>query len=75
MLVDALAGKVRALLCDFGLSQIVEADSAGLTTSSFHGKGSPRYMSPELLEEGARRGPESDVWAWGCVVLEARVPF
>ena len=30
---------------------------------------SARYFSPELLEDGARPTPESDMWAFGCVAF------
>lgn len=30
---------------------------------------SARYLSPELLEDGARPTPESDMWAFGCVAF------
>lgn len=67
---NALVNKdIRAVLCDFGLSRLMQTDPSGLTTS-VSVKGSTRYLSPELLEEGATHSRESDVWAWGCVLLE-----
>ncbi|KAG8897969.1 hypothetical protein FRB99_007743 [Tulasnella sp. 403] len=74
---DIKAGNVlvaddgHAMLCDFGLARTTEAFSTGLTTANFDSAGSRRYQSPELiLGEVSRRSLESDVWAWGCLLLE-----
>lgn len=69
MLVCIEDQQAKALLCDFGLAKIKETDSSGLTTSSFNLKGSSRYMSPELCLD-PMRDFQSDIWAWGCVLLE-----
>ncbi|KIO22781.1 hypothetical protein M407DRAFT_216029, partial [Tulasnella calospora MUT 4182] len=64
----------QAVLMDFGLSKALEGTPSGLTTTSFGLRGSTRYMSPELVsEDDARRTLASDVWAWGCLLLEASV--
>ncbi|KAG8984883.1 hypothetical protein FRB93_006180 [Tulasnella sp. JGI-2019a] len=58
----------KALLCDFGLAKLVEAGHSGLSTSSnFHG--SVRWCSPELFHDSPRT-LASDIWAYGCVVIE-----
>ncbi|KAG9001437.1 hypothetical protein FRB90_011606 [Tulasnella sp. 427] len=59
----------KAVLCDFGLSQMVQDDDGGLTTSKGL-KGSTRYLSPELIKDDGSRTLASDVWAWGCLLLE-----
>ncbi|KIO17969.1 hypothetical protein M407DRAFT_84447, partial [Tulasnella calospora MUT 4182] len=60
-----------ALLSDFGLARAMEDKPTGLSTS--HGfKGTIRYCSPEVLH-GSSREPESDMWAWGCLVLEVSI--
>ncbi|KAG8949025.1 hypothetical protein FRC04_009099 [Tulasnella sp. 424] len=42
---------------------------AGFTVTK--GKGTPRYMSPELLRDNdPKHNLESDVWAWACTVFE-----
>ncbi|KIO21817.1 hypothetical protein M407DRAFT_28585 [Tulasnella calospora MUT 4182] len=63
---------MNAVLCDFGLASFVSGSgtSPGLVTSTTL-KGSPRYMSPELLmEDDCAHSLESDVWAWGCTVFQ-----
>ncbi|KAG8989475.1 general transcription repressor, partial [Tulasnella sp. 427] len=69
----------QAVLMDFGLSKALEGAPSGLTTTSFGLRGSTRYMSPELVsEDDARRTLASDVWAWGCLLLEIltdRLPY
>lgn len=67
------ANRPIAKLCDFGLSKIEDDMPSGLTTVSFYKKGTPLYLSPELLtSDMPKRDFRSDVWAWGCVVLEVR---
>lgn len=75
-----ITDQITAVLADFGLALLVDQHS-GLTTNS-NGKvlGTPRYMSPELFPysaEGESEEPDevvhtlnSDIWAFGCVVLE-----
>ncbi|KAG8896506.1 hypothetical protein FRB99_008860 [Tulasnella sp. 403] len=61
----------HALLCDFGLAKVVEDCPSGLTTSRFGQRGSLRYLSPELLiDPNPHRTLQSDVWAFGCLLLE-----
>jgi len=78
VLIYTMDGKPKAQLCDFGLAKIAENSPSGLTTSSFAGKGTPRYLSPELLCDVPLRCASSDVWAWGCLFLEIitnRIPY
>ncbi|KAG9040641.1 hypothetical protein FS837_000370, partial [Tulasnella sp. UAMH 9824] len=67
-----ISDKPDAVLCDFGLASFIEDSGgpSGLTTSRSI-KVSPRYMSPELLdEEEAKHTLGSDIWAWACTVFE-----
>lgn len=67
-----ISAKPDAVLCDFGLALFIEDSEgpSGLTTSRSI-KASPRYMSPELLdEEEAKHTLESDIWAWACTIFE-----
>ncbi|KAG8974266.1 hypothetical protein FRC05_007690, partial [Tulasnella sp. 425] len=72
--------QMNAVLCDFGLASFVSgsAGQAGLATTTSV-KGTPRYMSPELLmDSDCKHNLESDVWAWGCTVfqvLTGRIPY
>ncbi|KZV93248.1 kinase-like protein [Exidia glandulosa HHB12029] len=68
----------NARLSDFGLSVLLAESSQSLTrTSNVHG--TYRWMAPELvLEEGARHSYASDVWAFGCLIIEVQsgqVPY
>ncbi|KAG8903845.1 hypothetical protein FRB99_002660 [Tulasnella sp. 403] len=65
----------RALLCDFGLARSMEGTPTGMTTSTFHQCGSLAYQSPELLMGTSLRSPESDIWAWGCLILTDAPPY
>lgn len=60
------------MLCDFGLATAMEDFASGLTTSRFNGHHTTRFASPELVfDDAARRSVRSDIWAYGCLVLEA----
>ncbi|KAG9027501.1 hypothetical protein FS837_004251, partial [Tulasnella sp. UAMH 9824] len=58
----------RPRLCDFGLSQFLEQANPELQTS-FVGQGSKGYQAPEVVRDGLQDLP-SDVYAFGCLVLE-----
>ncbi len=58
------AGEVKVL--DFGIARADFGEREGVTRSV--GFGSPEYMSPERLEW--HNGPESDIYALGCVLYE-----
>lgn len=59
----------NAQLCDFGLAQILDTEPSGLTTTNTTSC-SLRYAAPEIIKSNKRaHGLESDVWAWGCLVL------
>ncbi|KAG8974265.1 hypothetical protein FRC05_007689 [Tulasnella sp. 425] len=64
--------QMNAVLCDFGLASFVSGsgDLPGLVTTTSV-KGTPRYMSPELLlDSDCKHSLESDVWAWACTVFQ-----
>ncbi|KAG8900061.1 hypothetical protein FRB99_006271, partial [Tulasnella sp. 403] len=68
----------RGAICDFGLAKSMESMPSGLTTSTFNQGGSLPYESPELLSGDSLRTPESDVWAWGCLLQEiftGKIPY
>lgn len=61
--------------CDFGLAKALDEPSSGLTTPRHAGHGTTRYSSPEIVEETTPRTLPGDVWAWGCVFMEACYTF
>ncbi|CAE6347256.1 unnamed protein product [Rhizoctonia solani] len=63
-----------AKLCDFGHSRFVNTAPSHTdpADSSSTFQATTRYMSPELFTESvARPSCPSDIWAFGCVALEA----
>lgn len=63
--------ELEAALSDFGLSRVLrEVSEPSELTSSEAVKGTLNYMAIELLsEEEARPTPESDVYAFGGLIL------
>lgn len=69
-----------AKITDFGLSKIVEADSAGSMELTSQGAGTYWYLPPEcfVLDEKVRISNKVDVWAIGVIfyqMLFGRRPF
>ncbi|KAL0576012.1 hypothetical protein V5O48_005957 [Marasmius crinis-equi] len=69
-------------LIDFGLARIVhESTLMEVESSTFHGKGTTRWMAPEtLLDSQDKLGDNTprDIYAYACTVLEiatGKVPF
>ncbi|KAJ3740233.1 kinase-like domain-containing protein, partial [Lentinula detonsa] len=67
----------RAILSDFGLSQVIEdlVGPTGITPSVF-AAGPIRWQSPELLmdvSETCRPQLPDDVWSFGCTAYEAGI--
>jgi len=64
---------LEASLCDFGLSRFMEDIRTGLTTSGDTGACTHGYVAPETLngDETVRRTTESDVFAFGGLILFA----
>lgn len=60
------------LLCDFGVSKFISQRSTGLTTTNTGKSWTIRYAAPELLRQEASHTLKTDVWAWGCFLLEVR---
>ncbi|XP_019182871.1 PREDICTED: mitogen-activated protein kinase kinase kinase NPK1-like [Ipomoea nil] len=57
-------GGVR--IADFGLAK---RDREGVRNSGFELRGTPMYMSPEMVA-GGEQGTAADIWALGCAVAE-----
>ena len=66
MLVDA-DGNIR--IVDFGLATIARDTNSLQTTSDHHGN-TPRFTAPEILRDIAAHSKESDIFAFGMVVIE-----
>lgn len=68
-------------IIDFGLSKIVEEDPSlsSFRSASLREAGNARWIAPELLlEEGASRSRQTDMFSFGCVALfifTGDVPF
>lgn len=62
----------RAVLCDFGLSKVIEelGHTSGLTSSP--GAAGPiRWQAPELMQDDdAEMTLSSDIWSFGCTAFE-----
>lgn len=56
------------MLCDFGLARVLDDEPSGLTTTGLP-KFTLYYASPELLNNVMYHTLQSDVWAWGCLLL------
>ncbi|MER8183930.1 serine/threonine-protein kinase [Kitasatospora sp. NPDC094015] len=54
-------------LLDFGIARMIDQTRITRTGGSI---GTPAYMAPEQIRDGAI-GPAADVWAWGCCVVAA----
>lgn len=61
------------MLCDFGLAVVVEDLTMMSISTVLQGSGNCRWMAIELLFHDVLPTKESDMWAFGMVVLEVRV--
>ncbi|KAG8947548.1 hypothetical protein FRC03_001009 [Tulasnella sp. 419] len=59
-----------AVINDFGLSQIMEDASESMNSTSTATIGNARWLAPEILCEGMKRSTASDVYSFGCLLLE-----
>lgn len=66
LLIDAY-GNIK--VSDFGMSRIVERDSA-VVKQIYVGLGNVAYMAPELYNDPALTGPQSDIYALGIIFYE-----
>ena len=64
------SGQVAAKLVDFGLSSIGKTGDKSLTHSGMI-LGTPRYMSPEQIQNAAAAGPKGDVYSFGVILFES----
>jgi len=59
----------NAKICDFGLTQSMEKTHISLKEGG--NGGSPRYMAPECYDCKGKITEKVDVWAMGCILVEA----
>ena len=67
-----MASSGDPFLCDFGLSRRLIASQTFQFSASMSGNerpGTMRYMTRELLCDGAKFSEKSDVWAFGMTIL------
>jgi serine/threonine protein kinase/Leucine-rich repeat (LRR) protein len=74
-----ITGDQRAILVDFGLAKITQAEAADDKSLTASGTviGTPHYMSPEQCL-GSDIDARSDIYSLGCIMYEAltgRTPF
>ncbi|KAK4426375.1 Mitogen-activated protein kinase kinase kinase [Sesamum alatum] len=62
-----LAANGRVKIADFGLAKRAGGRNGGAPGCEL--RGTPLYMSPEMVA-GGEQGPPADIWALGCVVAE-----
>ncbi|KZV87337.1 kinase-like protein, partial [Exidia glandulosa HHB12029] len=55
-----------ACIADFGVSAVLAQYPAQNATPA----GTFRWMAPELLQDDSRVTWASDMWAYGCVIME-----
>ena len=73
---NILMSRGHAMLADFGIARAVEAgDRTAFLTETGMILGTPHYMSPELASGETDVGPESDVYALGCILYELLTGF
>ncbi len=61
----------HAMLCDFGLANLLEDDAFRELATESGFKGTIRWSSPEALMED-RRSTKCDVWSFGWLIWEVR---
>ncbi|CAE7334964.1 unnamed protein product [Symbiodinium natans] len=59
---------LNAKLCDFGITEPMERTHISRRAAE---AGSPRYMAPELFDGRSKLTEKLDIWALGCLVVEA----
>jgi serine/threonine-protein kinase len=67
---NVLMHEGRPLIADFGIALAVGAASGARLTETGLSVGTPYYMSPEQATGDQNVGPQSDIYALGCVLFE-----
>ena len=71
-----IGGGQRYKLIDFGIAKLIDRDRAKsmdveMNTTTGLALGTPMLMSPESIRGGKAQGPETDVYALGCMLYRA----
>eukprot|EP00930_Biecheleria_cincta_P082443 TRINITY_DN72178_c0_g1_i1.p1 TRINITY_DN72178_c0_g1~~TRINITY_DN72178_c0_g1_i1.p1 ORF type:complete len:1736 (-),score=337.57 TRINITY_DN72178_c0_g1_i1:53-5203(-) len=61
----------NAKICDFGLTQSMELHKTHISLKEGGAGGSPRYMAPECYDCKGKITEKVDMWALGCIIIEA----
>ncbi len=70
------SGDTQAVLLDFGMAKLLDAQP--VTTRSSAVLGTPHYMAPEQALGAGSVGPSADIWAMGTILyqcLSGKLPF
>jgi serine/threonine protein kinase len=74
-----LDGDLNPLLCDFGMTKILDWDYTASSSAFLNAAGSWRWLAPELIKDNSRRkGIESDLYAFSMTITEiltGQMPF
>ena len=60
----------KPVVSDFGIALALGVAGNGRLTETGLSLGTPHYMSPEQATGDATVGPQTDIWALGCVLYE-----
>lgn len=69
LLAQDTDGRIRAMLCDFGMAK--HQDTLDALTVSGELLGTPMYMAPEQATDAKRADERSDVWGLGATLCHA----
>jgi serine/threonine-protein kinase len=74
--LPAHLSSINAKISDFGVAKLLDKASAWTWPNQWIG--TPEYMAPEQVTEGAKVGPAADIYALGAILYEmltGRPPF
>ena len=57
-------------LADLGISKVRQMDQTMTTANRAILPGTPVYLAPEVLLNGAKTGKSTDIWSYGCTSVE-----
>ena len=60
-----ISAKKIPLICDFGISRLLDSSETLKTTQASFVKGTEKFMAPELLQKNGQQTTATDIWALG----------